>query len=155
MGAGNGGIASLVQRTGSCEVYALEPNNRRITFIQNNHPNLKVCKSTAESIPYEDAFFDKVYCTMAFHHFRDQKKSIEEFGRVLKPGGVLVVVEISPHTLFGRLARFFDNSILRSSFSFLDAEDLAALLRREGKFGIEDAIKKSYVYFVKAVRTAK
>jgi ubiquinone/menaquinone biosynthesis C-methylase UbiE len=152
VGAGKGMIAALVQRSGGSEVHALDPNKKRIAFVKENHPELITCLSGSDSIPYPDGFFDKVYSTMAVHHFPDQQKSFREFGRVIKPGGVLVIVEIAPHTLLGRLARFFENVILRSHLSFLGTDELAELLRQNGDFEIREKKQISSLYFVQAER---
>ena len=75
VGSGNGKIASLVQETGKCDVCALEPDKKKIEFMKANRPNLKTCQSTADSIPFDNAFFDKNYSTMAVHHIRNQIES--------------------------------------------------------------------------------
>ncbi len=154
VGAGKGTIAALVQRSGGGEVYALDPNEKRIAFVKENHPELKTCLSGSDSIPYPDGFFDKLYSTMAVHHFPDQRKSFKEFARVMKRGGVLVIVEIAPYTLIGKLARFFENVILRSHLSFLGIDELAWMLMRDGDFEIRETKHGSSVYFVQATRGA-
>jgi ubiquinone/menaquinone biosynthesis C-methylase UbiE len=154
VGAGKGTIAALVQRSGRSEVYALDPNEKRIAFVNENHPELKTCLSGSDSIPYPDGFFDKVYSTMAVHHFPDQRKSFKEFARVMKRGGVLVIVEITPSTFLGRLARFFENVILRSHLSFLGVDELARMLMQDGDFEIRETKHNSSVYFVQARRGA-
>jgi ubiquinone/menaquinone biosynthesis C-methylase UbiE len=103
-------------------------------------------------VPYPDCFFDKVYSTMAVHHFPDQEKSIEELARVLKPKGFLVIVDISPQTFLGRLARLFENGLLRHHLNFLGAEELCEMLRRRGGFDVEQTEQKSSIYFVRASR---
>jgi ubiquinone/menaquinone biosynthesis C-methylase UbiE len=61
-----------VQQASGSEVHALDPNVKRIQFIQEHYPKLKPCLSASDAIPYADAFFDKVYSTAAVHHFPDQ-----------------------------------------------------------------------------------
>jgi ubiquinone/menaquinone biosynthesis C-methylase UbiE len=155
VGAGRGKIGSLVQRTGKCQVYALEPDGKRIAFIQKNYPDLKICQSKADSIPYESGFFDKIYSTMAIHHIRDQQTSFKELARVLKPQGVFVIVEISPSTILGRLARLFENGILRSHLSFLNTQQVVELLIRENRFSVKETKGISYLFFVRAIRTTE
>ncbi|HLQ07269.1 MAG TPA: hypothetical protein VK126_05895, partial [Nitrososphaerales archaeon] len=70
----------------------------------------------------------------------------------MKRGGVLVIVEIAPHTLLGRLARFFENGILRSHLHFLGIDELAELLRQNGDFEIREKKQISSLYFVQAER---
>ncbi len=61
--------------------------------------------ASAERLPYEYASFDLVVSTTSFDHWRDQRRGIAECGRVLGPGGYLVLADLfSPWllpTLFG------------------------------------------------------
>lgn len=49
----------------------------------------------AQALPFPDATFDVVLCTLALHHLEegDRATAIAEMKRVLKPGGRLLVVE--------------------------------------------------------------
>jgi ubiquinone/menaquinone biosynthesis C-methylase UbiE len=49
----------------------------------------------AQQLPFEDATFDAVACTLALHHVAqdDQLTAVEEMYRVLKPGGRLAIAE--------------------------------------------------------------
>jgi len=47
----------------------------------------------AEDLPYPDASFDLVTCRIAPHHFSDIPRFLAESFRVLKPGGVMAVVD--------------------------------------------------------------
>jgi len=46
-----------------------------------------------ERLPFEDASFDLVHSKDSLHHMNDPAAALAEYRRVLKPGGVLVVVE--------------------------------------------------------------
>ena len=48
----------------------------------------------AERLPFEDGGFDLVMSTVSFHHWRDQQAGLREVGRVLAPGGCLVLSDI-------------------------------------------------------------
>jgi len=154
VGAGKGTVAALVQRTGSSEVVALEPSKKRVALIQRTYPNLKTSRSSSDAIPYDDGFFDKVYSTVAVHHFPDQEKSFREMARVLRPSGTLLIVEISPRTLLGRVNRFLENGVLRYHLKFLDLDDLSHLLVRGAQFEVRDARREGPGYFVLAVKKA-
>ena len=155
VGAGKGDVAALVQQTGSCDVYALDPDKNRIGLAQKTHPNVKVCVAGSESIPYEAGFFDKVYSTMAVHHFADQEKSFKEIARVLRMGGTLVVVDISSQSFLGRVGRFLENTVMRSHLRFLNREELVAMLEREGEFVVKETKESGAGYLVQVVKAAK
>lgn len=56
---------------------------------QRKIANLTTAIADAESLPFDDQSFDMVTCRLAHHHFVQQQKAIEEFARVLKPGGII------------------------------------------------------------------
>jgi len=47
----------------------------------------------AEAFPYEDASFDLVSCRVAAHHFSFPAQFVAETSRVLKPGGVFLLID--------------------------------------------------------------
>src|SRR5262249_32939947 len=47
----------------------------------------------AESLPWEDASFDYVFCVDSFHHYPNPKRALSEFYRVLKPNGQVVLAD--------------------------------------------------------------
>jgi SAM-dependent methyltransferase len=48
-------------------------------------------------LPLEDASMDRVLCFDAFHHVRDQRATLRELARVLRPGGRIAMLEPGPH----------------------------------------------------------
>lgn len=55
--------------------------------------NLKTQYADAEDLPFADHIFDLVTCRIAPHHFPDIAQFVHEAARVLKPGGILAVVD--------------------------------------------------------------
>ncbi|MCP5095939.1 MAG: methyltransferase domain-containing protein [Chloroflexi bacterium] len=55
--------------------------------------NITLETADAEDLPYTDAAFDLVTCRIAAHHFPHIDRFMAESARVLKPGGVLAVVD--------------------------------------------------------------
>jgi len=49
-----------------------------------------------QQIPVESGSFDRVLCYDAFHHVRDQRETLREFARVLRPGGRVAMMEPGP-----------------------------------------------------------
>lgn len=55
---------------------------------------------TATSIPFEDESFDKVYTVNSYHEWDDSAVGLRQVKRVLKPGGLIAIVE-HPHGKIG------------------------------------------------------
>lgn len=57
--------------------------------------NVEYCAADAEALPFADSAFDLATCRIAPHHFPDLFRFIMECARVLKPGGRLVVQDLT------------------------------------------------------------
>jgi ubiquinone/menaquinone biosynthesis C-methylase UbiE len=81
--------------------------------------NIRTAYAKAEALPFEDASFDLVTCRIAPHHFDSIPDFLGEVCRVLKPGGVLALVDnVVPEGSVGdyvnAFERFRDPSHLRA-----------------------------------------
>lgn len=54
--------------------------------------NVEYWLGSAEQIPAEDSFFDKVLSVEAFYYYPDQGRALDELRRVLKPGGNIFIL---------------------------------------------------------------
>ena len=56
----------------------------------------KFVEGSADDLPFPDASFDAVFCTLMLHHLPDamQMATIMEIRRVLRPGGRMVIVDM-------------------------------------------------------------
>lgn len=68
---------------------------------------VRLHEADAQALPFADAAFDTVVCTLVFCSVADQAKALSEVRRVLAPGGSLIFIE---HVRPGRrrLARLVD-----------------------------------------------
>lgn len=48
-----------------------------------------------EALPFEEGSFDRVTCAFGIRNFEHKEKGLEEFLRVLRPGGKAVILELS------------------------------------------------------------
>ncbi|MCE1252561.1 MAG: class I SAM-dependent methyltransferase [Anaerolineae bacterium] len=64
---------------------------------QEKNADLLLVQGTAKHLPYTNATFDLVYCVNALHHFDEPAAFIKEACRVLRPGGVLLMIGTDPH----------------------------------------------------------
>ncbi len=49
----------------------------------------------AEKLPFVDTSFDAIFLHAVFHHIDDKKLALCEFLRVMKPKGILVIIELT------------------------------------------------------------
>ena len=64
----------------------------------------ELSEGDAQALRFAEASFDTVVCAMALCVIPDQRRALEEAGRVLRPGGVLLLVDHIEYTRWpGRL----------------------------------------------------
>ena len=56
---------------------------------------IEMQQGNCESLPYADGSFDRVTIAFGIRNFEHREAALKEFLRVLKPGGTLVVLELS------------------------------------------------------------
>ncbi len=84
VGAGTGKFSKLLVATGA-QVTALEPVDE-MRAEAAKLAGVQVLAGTAHALPLPDESLDAVVCAQAFHWFA-QTAVLDEFARVLKPGG--------------------------------------------------------------------
>lgn len=67
-------------------------------------PKAKFINSDLGQIDFEDDFFDFIVCTETLEHVDEYQKVIDEFKRVLKPGGYMVLT--FPNEVLWTISRF-------------------------------------------------
>lgn len=87
--------------------------------------------SDAARLPFVDESVDAVLILDALHHMGDPSSVIEEAARVLRPGGVLVVLEFDPTRLLGRALVAGEHLVGMDSVFFAPG-DLEGLVRQSG-----------------------
>ena len=98
----------------------------------------------AEMMPYSDQSFDMVFCHQSFHHIVQHEKAMQEFYRVLKPGGVLLFAESCKkfiHSLSIRLLFRHPMDVQKTAEEYID------LIRQTGFQVHPDAISKPYLWW--------
>lgn len=72
----------------------------------------RLLRGDAGHLPFADASFDKVVCTNSFHHYPRHLAALREMRRVLRPGGVLGLVDPRKDHLLGWAAiDLFENAL--------------------------------------------
>ncbi|NJK43877.1 MAG: bifunctional demethylmenaquinone methyltransferase/2-methoxy-6-polyprenyl-1,4-benzoquinol methylase UbiE [Pleurocapsa sp. SU_196_0] len=68
----------------------------------------------ALNLPYPDSSFDAVSCSFGFRNFADFRRGLQEFHRVLRPGGRCVILEFPPppENLLGQVYNLYFRHVL-------------------------------------------
>jgi len=93
VGAGTGIFSKLLLERGS-RVVAVEPNaamREAAVDALGDFPGYRAVDGTAEETGLADGSADRVVCAQSFHWF-DRERAREEFRRILKPGGLTVLI---------------------------------------------------------------
>jgi demethylmenaquinone methyltransferase/2-methoxy-6-polyprenyl-1,4-benzoquinol methylase len=106
----------LVGPSGS--VIGLDPSIGMLREAQKG-PCRNLVRGVGERLPFPDAHFDFVSMGYALRHVPDLRGAFAEYRRVLKLGGIVLLLEISRprSTLLFRLSRFYIKSVLGPMFS--------------------------------------
>lgn len=97
VGAGNGLNFACYNPERVKRVEATEPDNAMLDYARTRAENAPVpvtlTQAPVEQLPFADASFDCVVCTLVFCSVNDPLRGLQEIRRVLKPGGKLLMVE--------------------------------------------------------------
>lgn len=95
----------LVNRNPEWEMHCLDYDPRLVTPFKEINGGPQFHSGHLQNLPFEDQTFDAVYCISVLEHTGDYQRILNEFRRVLKPGGMALitfdvclngVAEISP-----------------------------------------------------------
>jgi ubiquinone/menaquinone biosynthesis C-methylase UbiE len=95
-GCGDGGVARLLrERVAEVVAIDVEPSESWA-----NDDGLLFSVANAEELPFADGEFDLIHSKDSLHHMEDPDRAIQEYRRVLKPGGTVLIVEANRYNPF-------------------------------------------------------
>ena len=99
---------------------------RERSINENFFQNCSFTLASGESLPYKDDTFDLVSVGFGLRNFTNKEQGLKEMKRVLKPGGVLLILEFSKPTnsIFSKIYDWYSFNIVPKLGSLLvnDAE---------------------------------
>ncbi|MFZ5559463.1 MAG: class I SAM-dependent methyltransferase [Patescibacteria group bacterium] len=104
---------SLAYYSDKCEIFLLEKSDKKIRLAKKNrdgeYKNIEFFKGEAESLSFEDNFFDAVVVSFVLCSVISLETAIKEIERVLRPGGKLILLEHvkSDNKVIGRIQEIF------------------------------------------------
>ncbi len=97
IGAGNGLNFALYNPEQVERVEALEPDSAMLRYARERLNTARVpitlTQAPVEALPFADETFDSAVATLVFCSVTDPMRGLSEIRRVLKPGGILLLIE--------------------------------------------------------------
>lgn len=103
---GTGDLAIQMAQTNATRIVGLDLSEgmlkvgRRKISDKNLDSRIEMIQGDSENLPFEDNSFDAITVAFGVRNFENLDKGLEEIYRVLKPGGIFVVLETSVPTKF-------------------------------------------------------
>lgn len=79
------------------DMLAVARSNLRQSAHETNH--LSIQQADLNALPFEDGVADLVTIHQVMHYLHDPEQALIEAARILKPDGVLLIVDFAPHQL--------------------------------------------------------
>ena len=157
VGCGTGDLSiELFEKTGA-QVTGIDFCRPMLELAQVKASHLRFVEGDALRLPFSDGAFDCVTAAFALRNLASVEQGLAELNRVLKPGGMVAVLEFSQPTVPGirQLVRFYYRRLLpwigglvsglRSAYEYLpdsisrfpDQQALAAMMRAAGFAEVE------------------
>lgn len=103
---GTGDLAILMAQTGAKEITGADISEgmmevgRKKVADKNLSNRIKLVYGDSENLPFEDNYFDAITVAFGIRNFETLEKGLADILRVLKPGGIFVILETSVPTKF-------------------------------------------------------
>ena len=93
IGCGIGATVNYLQTELGIEAFGIDPSEKLLKLGKDKY-GLSLVKGEGECIPYEEDFFDIVFTECTLSLMEDQRKTIKEAYRVLKPYGYFIISDV-------------------------------------------------------------
>jgi len=120
LAAGIGWTSSLLSKIDSvAEVHSVEISQHRLTelyehsirMLNGNENKLHRYIGSFYDLKFEDSSFDVIFFSQAFHHADRPLHLLVECDRILKPGGIIILIGEHYFTFFKKINGFLRNII--------------------------------------------
>ncbi len=132
---GNGGPTSLILKHFDLgKVSAIDRDADLIAEARGNPAFDRVDFSVGDvrSLGFADGLFDAVFDLADLHNFRDWERGLAEMKRVLRPGGLLIMEELSRESFAHSAGKLFKLLTDHPYDAMLTADGLRAAVLRDG-----------------------
>jgi SAM-dependent methyltransferase len=108
----------LKEATGAKEVYGVEIAEKQVEAARHQGVQAVCLDVGTERLPFEDGFFDAIFCGEVIEHLVDTDHLLDEIYRTLSPKGLCVLTTPNLAGWYNRLALLFGYQPFPTSVSF-------------------------------------
>ena len=104
------------------EIVGVDPSNGMVNVAREKYPKFNYHISKATEIPLEDSSADVLSITYGIRNVVERKEALDEFNRVLKKDGLVVILEFMKNenpSMLGNIRDFYMNRILPKVGGFI------------------------------------
>jgi ubiquinone/menaquinone biosynthesis C-methylase UbiE len=142
-GGGTGRVAQFFSEKGNPVIIA--DLSIKMLFETRQKKGLRPVCGQTEQLPFPSGYFSRVIMVDALHHVYHQQQTVDEFWRVLQPGGRIIIEEPDLHQFAVKLIALGEKLALMRSH-FLTPEQIAGLFHYpDAKVHIETSGLSSWV----------
>ena len=144
VGGGTGRVAAQIIGIANCTVIA----DSAYKMIQEAvKKGVHAINTNAEQLPFAEDGFDRIIMVDAFHHVADQRQTLGELWRVLRPGGVLIIEEPDIKNWLVKLVALVEKILLMRSH-FLKPEEIRGMCSFSDTAGVDIRSDKGIVWVI-------
>jgi len=146
---GTGDLAIEAVKQGAVKVTGIDISEKMLEVgrqkikARNLENVIELIKCDSESICFEDNIFDAAMAAFGVRNFRDPVKGLSEMRRVVKHGGLVVILEFSKPDgfIFKHLYNFYFRNFLPFTGAFFSRQKKAYRYLNESVMGFADKDK--------------
>ena len=132
-GAGTGNLLMLLERYEkekqmNLELYGIDISKEMLEIARKKLKSSKLRIQEVEKLNFKNNYFDYVFSTDAFHHYFNHSLAMENFYRVLKKNGYLIVVDLN----FGQILNKIFHKIEPGNSKVYTLNELRVLFKSHG-----------------------
>lgn len=94
----------------NAKYFGVDVYDKAIISAKKNYPNLNFKIASADKLPFANNTFDLIICYETIEHLENPRKALQEFRRVIKDGGSLILAMDSGNPLFKITWFMWENS---------------------------------------------
>ena len=144
VGCGDGRITAQLADKATCLV-AVDPSANDLLRAVRQVDKALFCRASGVQLPFPDDCFDTVLFTLSLHH-QDSRLALGEAGRVVAPGGKILVMEPAVDGEAQQLFHFFEDETIALESSMAAIADSPLRVVQATQFEADWQFESKYAF---------